>query len=290
VILAMHEFRVAIGPASFRVLSDWAEPLRVMERLYADYPRPEICDFTVRLEAPRPWRKWLRPSVRLDGDYMVADAAPLPLSHAVLGAEMAMNLQMALGWRRHVLLHASAVERDGRVLLMTGLSGSGKSTLAAMLGETKHWRFMGDEFALLDTQSGHILPFPRMVSLKNEAISVMESIAPAHRFGPLLRDTPKGDIRHLIPPAAAVEAMGVGGPPALLLYPRFGYAAEVRPMGREENFIRLTQASTNYVALGEDAFGALTRLVGEVPTLAFDFVDGADAMARIEALWAEVAA
>ena len=286
----MHEFRVTIGPASFRVLSDWVEPLRVMERLYAAYPRPDVCDFTVRLEAPRPWRRWLRPSVRLDGDYMVADAAPLPLNHAVLGAEMAMNLQMALGWRRHVLLHASAVERDGRVLLMTGLSGSGKSTLAAMLGETGNWRFMGDEFALLDTQSGHILPFPRMVSLKNEAIAVMLGIAPAHRFGPLLRDTPKGDIRHLVPPADAVAAMRESGPPALLLYPRFGYAAEVRPIGREENFIRLTQASTNYVALGEDAFGALTRLVGEVPTLAFDFTDGAEAMARIEALWAEITA
>ena len=284
----MYDFRVTIGPASFRVLSDWPEPLAVMERLYAAYPRPDMCDFTVRLEAPRPWRTWLRPSVRLDGDYMVADAAPLPLSHAVLGAEMAMNLQMALGWRRHVLLHASAVERDGQVLLMTGLSGSGKSTLAAMLGETGQWRFMGDEFALLDTQTGHILPFPRMVSLKNEAIAVMESIAPAHRFGPLLKDTPKGDIRHLIPPMDAVAAMAEGGPPALLLYPRFGYAAEVRPMGREENFIRLTQASTNYVALGEDAFGALTRLVSDVPTLAFDFSDGAEAMERIESLWAEV--
>lgn len=285
----MREFRVCIGPASFRVLSDWAEPLRVMERLYAAYPRPDVCDFTVRLEAPRPWRRWLRPSVRLDGDYMVADAAPLPLSHAVLGAEMAMNLQMALGWRRHVLLHASAVERGGRVLLMTGLSGSGKSTLAAMLGE-HGWRFMGDEFALLDTQSGHILPFPRMVSLKNEAIAVMERQAGAHRFGPLLKDTPKGDIRHLIPPATAVEAMREGGPPALLLYPRFGYAPELRPLGPEENFIRLTQASTNYVALGEEGFGALTRLVRDVPVLAFDFNDGAEAMARIEALWAEVSA
>ena len=286
----MHEFRVTIGPASFRVLSDWAEPLRVMERLYAAYPRPDICDFTVRLEAPRPWRRWLRPSVRLDGDYMVADAAPLPLSHAVLGAEMAMNLQMALGWRRHILLHASAVERDGRVLLMTGLSGSGKSTLAAMLGETGGWRFMGDEFALLDTATGHILPFPRIVSLKNEAIAVMEGIVRTHRFGPLLRDTPKGDIRHLIPPANAVEAMREGGPPALLLYPRFGYVPEVRPMGREENFIRLTQASTNYVALGEAGFGALTRLVKDTPTLAFDFNDGAEAIKRIETLWAEAAA
>ena len=61
-------------------------------------------------------------------------------------------------------------------------------------------------------------------------------------------------------------------------------------MGVEENFIRLTQASTNYVALGEGGFGALTRLVKDTPTLAFDFNDGAEAMARIENLWAEMTA
>src|SRR5690606_41632186 len=58
----------------------------------------------------------------------------------------------ALGWRRHLLLHASTVEKDGKALLMTGLSGSGKSTLSAMLAE-KGWRFMGDEFALLNSDT-----------------------------------------------------------------------------------------------------------------------------------------
>src|SRR3546814_11432827 len=86
---------------------------------------------------------------------MLPDAAPLPLAQGLLAAEMGMNLQMALGWRRHVLLHASCVEKNGRALVMTGASGSGKSTLAAMLGE-RGWRLMGDEFALLDLASGQI--------------------------------------------------------------------------------------------------------------------------------------
>ena len=36
---------------------------------------------------------------------------------------------------------------------MTGQSGSGKSTLATLLA-ARGWRFMGDEFALLDPASG----------------------------------------------------------------------------------------------------------------------------------------
>src|SRR5690606_22368585 len=107
----------------------------------------------VRLEPVTPWRRWLRPSIAIKGDFVLPDAAPLPLVQGLLAAEMGMNLQMALGQRRYLLLHASAVERDGRALLMTGASGAGKSTLAAMLGE-RGWRLMGDEFALLDMANG----------------------------------------------------------------------------------------------------------------------------------------
>ena len=64
-----------------------------------------------------------------------------------------MNLQMALGARRWLLLHASCVERDGRALLMSGHSGAGKSTLSALLAE-RGWRLLGDEFALLDLATG----------------------------------------------------------------------------------------------------------------------------------------
>src|SRR3546814_17373240 len=64
----------------------------------------------VLFRSAKPWRRWLRPSVAIAGDYMLPDAAPLPLAQGLLAAEMGMNLQMALGWRRHVLLHASRSE------------------------------------------------------------------------------------------------------------------------------------------------------------------------------------
>ena len=60
-------------------------------------------------------------------------------------------------------------------------------------------------------------------------------------------------------------------------------------MGMVETFVRLTQASTNYVTLGEAGFGALTRFVRDVPTLAIDYADTTGAVALVERLWAEVA-
>lgn len=279
-----------VGPVAFRIGSAWRAPLDALARLYADYPAPEdgICDFTVRLEPETPWRRWLRPSVAIHGDYILPDAAPLPLSMGLLAAEMGMNLQMALGQKRFLLLHASSAEKDGRALIMTGESGAGKSTLAALLGE-RGWRLMGDEFALLDLDDGRLWPFPRAISLKNGAIRVMEREAAPDRFGPALEGTPKGTIRHLRPNDAALAGMGDPAKPALILFPRFGEAEAVRPVGQAEIFMRLTQASTNYVSLGRAGFDALAGLVGGCPSAAIDYPDTDTAIGLVEELWREAA-
>ncbi|MES2045228.1 MAG: HprK-related kinase A [Pseudomonadota bacterium] len=280
-----HVFSVRIGPVGFRVGSAWRAPVEQLETLYADYPKPDVPDFSVRLFPARRWRQVVRPSVTIGGDFMLPDALPLPLAQGLLAAEMGMNLQMALGQRRYLLLHASVVERDGKALLMTGISGAGKSTLAALLS-ARGWRLMGDEFALLDPATGLVHAFPRLVSLKNAAIEVVTRALPDARFGPLLAGTPKGDIRHLVPDASAVVAMDVAVPPALLLFPHYGFEADDRVVPPSEVFVRLTQASTNYVALGERGFDALTHLVRTVPARAIDYPDTDSAIAQVEKLWA----
>lgn len=282
-----HRHDLQVGPISFRVGSDWEAPIRALRGLYEGYPAPEgVADFTVRLEAEKPWRRWLRPSVAVRGDYILPDAAPLSLGHGLLAAEMGMNLQVALGHKQYLLLHASSVERDGRALLMTGMSGSGKSTLSALLGE-QGWRLLGDEFALLDPDSGDLHPFPRAISLKNGAIPVMEALAGTGRMGPILSGTPKGRLRHLRPRAEAVTRMAEPARPALILFPRYGgeYAGETRDVGAAELFVRLTQASTNYVALGERGFSALSKLVADTPAFAIDYPDNATALALVDTLW-----
>ena len=285
-----HSIRIAVSPVHFRIGSDWTQPIAALKQLYVSYPQDEArpADATVRLFAARPWRRWVRPSVHIGGDFVVPDALPLPLSMGLLAAEMGMNLQVALGWRRHMLLHASAVARDGRALIMSGESGSGKSTLAALLGEGD-WRLMGDEFTLIEPEGGDALAFPRAVSLKNEAIAEVAARVDAARLGPLMTGTPKGDIRHLIPRADAIAAMHEPARPALLLFPRFGGEAAIESMGEGEAFVRLTEASTNYVALGEAGFAALTRLVRETPAFGVSYPDSATGIALVEQLWAEAA-
>jgi hypothetical protein len=47
----------------------------------------------------------------------------------------------------------------------------------------------------------------------------------------------------------------------------------------------MTQASTNYVALGEAGFGAMTRFVKNLPARAIDYPSGEEAVALVERLW-----
>lgn len=285
-----HRLALKVGPIGYRIGSAWPGPLAALGHLYADYPAPApgaLLDYTVRLEPPVPWRRWLRPSLAIAGDYQLPDAAPLPLAHGLVAAEMGMNLQLALAERRFLLLHAATVERGGRALILTGESGAGKSTLSAMLGEAD-WRFMGDEFALLAPATGQLHPFPRAVSLKNQAIDVMTATLPAARFGPVMANTPKGTIRHLRANTEAVRRMAEPARPALILFPRFGLPAEIRPVGPAEAFMRLTQASTNYVALGVAGYRALTALVRSCPAAAIDYPDGAEATRLIDLLWSEL--
>ena len=286
----MHRFDVRVGPVGYRVGSAWAAPLAALRRLYAGYPRPDagVATLTARIEPERPWRKYFRPQAAIRGDHGLPDTVPMALRHGLLAAEMAMNLQIALGERRHLLLHAGAVERNGRVVILTGESGSGKSTLSALLGE-HGWRLLSDEFVLIEPDTGLVRAFPRAISLKNEAIAEMERVvADPNRFGPLLRATPKGDLRHLRPAPDAIARMDERASPALILFPTFGHASQAEGIGQAELFALLTQGSTNYAALGERGFAAMSRLATTVPGVRFAYPDSASGMAIVEQFAAEL--
>jgi hypothetical protein len=74
-----------------------------------------------------------------------------------------------------------------------------------------------------------------------------------------------------------------------LLFPSFGYEPVVREISASEVFMRLTQASTNYVALGEAGFTTLTRFIKTVPARAIDYRDGVEAETLVNQLWSELA-
>ena len=282
---------VRVGPFSFLLRSPLRAAIDQIDTLYRDYPdmpADGIVDYAVAVVPDTLLRRWLRPKVRLVCDIEIPLMQPMPARHAALALEMGMNLQLAVGMQRYVLLHAAAVEREGDAMLLLGESGAGKSTMSAVLAYAD-WRLLGDEFALLDPVVGCLHPFPRPISLKNSAIDHMRARAPADRFGPVHEETIKGRIQHLLPPVSALAAMDVPARPRLIVMPQFvaGARPTARRMTPTETFVQLTRASPNYGSLGEPGFEALWRLLQQAPGYAIEYGSSEDALALVDRLWAE---
>ena len=283
-----------IGPLAIAFETDLPDLARAVERLYADYPEPAdgIADFRVRIAAPYWWRRHWRPQIAMQCD-LPMPFLPLPRALGTVAFEMAFNYQVAMGFNRHVLLHASCIARDDQAILLSGASGSGKSTLAAALGygsaAGSDWRFMADEFAMVDPATARLSPFPRPISLKNDAIAVMRELAPPGRFSPAFSDTPKGTICYLLPPQGAISAMDWPARVRLCAFPQFDAAArepELRRLDVGESFVRLAASSTNYFKLGEPGFDAVVQLARRPAfELRYASLDGARAL--VEQIWRE---
>jgi hypothetical protein len=65
----------------------------------------------------------------------------------------------------YVTLHAAAVARDGRLLLLAGESGAGKTTLTLALLRDG-WTYLSDDVAPIDVSTGEVVPFPKPLGVK----------------------------------------------------------------------------------------------------------------------------
>src|SRR5690606_11418997 len=129
------------------------------------------------------------------------------------------------------------------------------------------WRLLGDEFALIEPQTGLARPFPRPISLKNRSIDVMAERVPAARFSRRYPGTPKGTLGYLLPPPESIARMHEPARPRCVVFPRFQAdgAPSIRRVPVAEAHILLVASSTNYQMLGEVGFLAMADLLDAGP-------------------------
>ncbi|MCC6174180.1 MAG: hypothetical protein IT305_02655 [Chloroflexi bacterium] len=166
-----------------------------------------------------------------------------------------------------LLLHAGAVARDGRGMLLPGASGSGKSTLTAGL-VAAGFALASDEVAMLDPATLELLPFARSVSVKAGARSVLAPAYPAlltetphHRFG--------GEEVWFLHPAASDWLPGPT-PVRYVVVPRYVPDAETRlePLPRTSVLPVLLEQSFSIPKHGARGIGAATALLQQAECFA----------------------
>ena len=280
-----------IGSLVVRVQADEPALRRELETLYADFP-DTVCaggfaDFHVRLGRAAGLRRWLWPQVVFDHD----DFQPfrsLPADQALLLFEGGLNWTIAENANFFLVIHAAAVERDGRAAIFPAASGAGKSTLCAAL-ISRGWRLLSDELALISLENGAVSALPRPVSLKNEAIDAIREFAPGSVFSASIPGTEKGTVAFLKPPTESVERMGELATPAWVIVPRYVRHARplLSPRGKAETFMALYDNAYNYYLFGRAGFDRLAGLVDRCDCYDFVYSELADAVETFAMLAAD---
>lgn len=278
---------LATGPLRFRLQSLEPSVAEGLATLYADFPVQEDADFRdfhVRVDRVRGPRRWLRPQVNFWFDCH-APFKPLRADHAFALLEWGMNWCIATHAHHYLLLHASALERRGRTVILPGDPGVGKSTLTAAL-TLCGWRLLSDELTMIDRDDGLIVPSPRPVSLKNQSIDVIRAFDAHAVLGVAAHDTHKGTVSHLRPPLASVERMAEKGRAAHIVFPRWKAGASTRLSHhpRADAFIFAATHAFNYSLLGRLGFELNAALIGACECWDLEYSKLDEALASFEGL------
>jgi HprK-related kinase A len=280
---------VGIGGVSIAIDLHLAWPAlqRQISDLYGDYPQhdpDDLPDLTIAIR-PQGWRS------RLSGKAVRAFAngyAPyqaVPARLAVPAMEATINWYLWKYFARVLLLHAAVIERNGRAVLLPGPSGAGKSTLCTAL-IARGWRLLTDEIAMVRPQDGQVVPHPRPISLKNEAIEMAATALSDAYLSERFVNPTKGAVAFMRPPTLAIERAGETAEPALVVFPRYRPDAtfEVEPIEKAHAFMRLVACSANYFTLLESGFETLANLVESCDHYALSYRSLDDAVSIVESL------
>ena len=275
------------GPFTVRIQSPIPTVAQAVGLLYAEHPvleEPLFCDFSVRLFRPRGLRRFLRPQVEFAFDDTVP-FKPLPYDHAFPMLEWGLNWAVAQHAHWFLILHAAVIEKRGRAVLLPAPPGSGKSTLTAALVQ-RGWRLLSDELALIDPETGLVYGLARPVNLKNASVELLRAWAPQAVFGPPARDTRKGLVAHMRPPADSVARMDEPAQPAWVIFPRYVPASPPRltPHARGHALLEFARNGFNYSVLGERGYDTLVRLIAACDCYDFSYSRLTDALAVFDGL------
>jgi hypothetical protein len=80
-------------------------------------------------------------------------------------------LQLLLVPQGVSMVHAAAVEKDGKSLLLPAFGGAGKTLATGLMVRDHGYKFLGDDIVLL-TSDGSVLPFPRPLFFSNHHLDV----------------------------------------------------------------------------------------------------------------------
>jgi HprK-related kinase A len=253
---------IAIGPFATRIRTRFPDVQNYLASHYAEFPLSDSPGphFSIAVAPPANIRRWFRPQAVFFNDGR-PPFKPVPRRVAPALFEWGMNWCVGKRAQHWLMLHASVVERGGRVLLMPAPPNSGKSTLGAALA-FGGWRLFSDEFGLIDASTAQVHPMPRPIALKGASIGIIRTRVPSVVYGPEAEDEDGAKAVHAAPMPDAVLRMHETAPVGWIVVPRFERDVDtiLEPVPRARMLAHLADSSFNYNVVS-GGFDVLARIV-----------------------------
>jgi len=204
---------------------------------------------------------------------------------AVRYALGAVNQLAALHTPDRLVLHAGAVERDGRVVALTGISGQGKTTLTAALVQAG-FGYVTDELVAIDPSTRFVDPFPKALDLDDHAVALLGLDPPA---GPSWPSTESSDAavapthEHAIDPAS-LGRISTGGRLAAVVVLTGPVADEVETLAPAQALTELLRGLFPATWQVPGALEALAGVCQDVPVVRLPRLALDRAVAAVETL------
>lgn len=239
-----------------RIANEYASLYREFQ---IDGPHTDAVRVTVRAKCICPWHR-RRYNVTANGRLQFEPARGEGILPYI---EWASNWEVPRQLTDYLHIHAAAMELDGEGVIFPGISGSGKSTLAAAL-LTKGWRYLSDEFAMINRTSLRLHAYPRALSIKERAISVIESLGLKMHRRRRYKTCSKGSIGFIGPSEMGIGAIGDTCRIGHVVFPKYspGARPELIPISRAHAAFALHKVCFNLLALrevGTDILAAIVR-------------------------------
>lgn len=161
--------------------------------------------------------------------------------------EWAINWHIMLYHPRFYQIHAGVVEVDGQGVILPASPGSGKTTLTAGLVRSG-WRYLSDEFALIDPDDLKLRAYPKALCLKEGSFPVIDAMGLQTSRRRDYQKGQKGRVTFVKPFELNGDRIGGRCPVRFVIFPKYaeGQRARLTEISRAEAVLRLNEVSFNF--------------------------------------------
>jgi len=252
--------RLGVVPISIR--SIYGPAIRDLQLLYARQLRaaPDPDALQIEVKATRNGRSHRR-RYEVWGDDVkrfsvwTADAV---LPHI----EWAANWQIMLYLPRYFEIHASVMQFGESGVMFAAGPQSGKSTLALGLW-ARGWRYLSDEFALIDPDTLRVHPYPKALCIKEGSFGVLQRLGFRVELRQRYCKGRKGTVTFVSPNRFGADRVGEPCEVGHIFFCRYqnGAPPSVKTISRAEAVLRLNRQSFNFLKFRGQGVAIMSDLV-----------------------------